>query len=233
MGRASSSTHGGFGLPGQLREVQPRAITRVRVSRVFSEYQDNDDQCTSGQAGRDTSLSKAAKTKEHSVEKVSGNFYWDSHVHEASDSTSSTILSGTSSSQEIPGLGDPKPRQSRSAGPCPVGGVNMVDRTSSVVEWLLFETAQIGLNDPDGCVQDKLWCSVAREIHWRPVVISRDPISHKLPRAASSPPGSPDVCQRSKGDNSLGSNGQCSNHDIHQSEGRKPFTIPDTASKDY
>ena len=232
MGRVSSSTLGGPVILGQLREVQPRTISGDPVSGVHGQYQNDDHQCTGRQAGRDMSLSDTPEAKEHSVGKVSGDLYWHGHFHEAGDSTSLTVLLGAPGSQELNRPTVSKHRQSGSAGPRPVGGASLEDRAGPAVEWLLPETTQTSSDDPDGCVQDRLGYSVSKEIHWWPMVPTGDPISHQLPGVASGLPGSPDICQGSERDNSLGSNRRHPDHDIHQSEGWNTFTTVDAASKD-
>ena len=67
--------------------------------------------------------------------------------------------------------------------------------------------------------QGRMGSHVSREIHGRSMVSTGDSISHQLPGIVSCFPCHPDLCQGSKGINSLGPNRQRPDHDLHRSEG--------------
>ena len=107
----------------------------------------------------------------------------------------------------------------------------MVDRPLSQVERSESDHPQLLPHNRDRCLDKRVGGSVQRSPHRGPVEPTGTDYAHKLPRAASSSPGSEMFCQEQNKSDYPSQDGQCVSTDIHQQTGGNNISTTELPSQ--
>uniref|UniRef100_A0A1X7URQ5 Uncharacterized protein n=1 Tax=Amphimedon queenslandica TaxID=400682 RepID=A0A1X7URQ5_AMPQE len=131
----------------------------------------------------------------------------DSLVNDACHTTSPTLQISTGS-KELGNLSSCRIRHTHNLRLLPEGGVTMVARSSTTMEWLLDQSPKTAPEDPDRGVYDWLGSILSGDKYRWSMVPGGRAISYQLSGVTGNIPCNPDLCRREQGTHSPDTDGQ-------------------------